>query len=461
MVDVTSDHPLVTDQVRGGELRVLSQGLPVLVAHAVGFDVPFIDDIEAEAVAQREPPRVIRVMAGAHRIDIQFLHDTDIPDHVGDGDHIALVRVQFVAVGALDQDRLAVDLELDVFDRDGPETERNGRALGEPVAVKGADFQRIEVRGLGRPEGRGIDMARRADDPVPRLRLFAAGRGLRRPDGLPERVADLEFQFPDALADLGHDRQVAVHGPVHMDILQAVHLPGIDLHAAGDAAQAPEILILQVGPVAPAEDLQGQEVLPRMDILRNVETGLQLAVLAVADLLPVDPDADVRGRGADVQADLPSDPAAVHGESATVLAGIIVLRGRDRRIVLVMAAPGIADVDIQRIAKAVEFPVAGNGNRAPLAVVIVRRLETAEAAVDGLVEMELPRTVQAQRLLLVRHEGCAHRHPVDFEDIRILPVGKRVLACLRLSGGEDRPEKEDGKDRDSGFHVVKQVYQCV
>ena len=76
-------------------------------------------------------------------------------------------------------------------------------------------------------------------------------------------------------------------------------------------------------------------------------------------------------------------------------------------------------------------------------------------------EMELPRTVQAQRLLLVRHEGCAHRHPVDFEDIRILPVGKRVLACLRLSGGEDRPEKEDGKDRDSGFHVVKQVYQCV
>ena len=90
VVEVPLHHALVPDQVRRPELRVLRQGFPVLVAHAMGLDVALVHYVQAVAVAEREPQRVVRIMAGAYRIDIELFHDANIANHIGLRHHIAL-----------------------------------------------------------------------------------------------------------------------------------------------------------------------------------------------------------------------------------------------------------------------------------------------------------------------------------------------------------------------------------
>jgi hypothetical protein len=70
-------HPV--EQVRR-PLRGIGQPVPWL--HAVGLDIGFINDIEAVPVAQLIPPAQVRVMAGAHRIDIRLLEQTDVGHHL-------------------------------------------------------------------------------------------------------------------------------------------------------------------------------------------------------------------------------------------------------------------------------------------------------------------------------------------------------------------------------------------
>ena len=59
---------------------------------------------------------------------------------------------------------------------------------------------------------------------------------------------------------------------------------------AEDAAQPPHVLILQVAARAVAIDLDGDEVLARLEVLREVELGGVAAVDAVADFLAVEPE---------------------------------------------------------------------------------------------------------------------------------------------------------------------------
>ncbi len=69
----------------------------------MGLDVALVHHIEAVLVAECVPARVIRIVAGTHRVHIQFLHYADVVDHVLLGDDIALVGVHLVAIHALDE----------------------------------------------------------------------------------------------------------------------------------------------------------------------------------------------------------------------------------------------------------------------------------------------------------------------------------------------------------------------
>ena len=445
MVEIATDHPAVTGHVGGGEERVLRQGFRP-VAHAVGFDVSLIHHIQAILVAQGEPARIIGIVAGADGIDIQFLHDPDVPDHLGLGDHIAAGGAQFMPVHALDEDGLAVHFELVADDFHGTETEVDTRALGHSLLGGSLDLERVQAGGFGAPQGRIPDRACILDHPLGRLE---AGFGEDLPSG---GIQDFQIHGSDAPSDFQGHFQAAVGPSGHMDILQALLLTGIDLHAAGDAGETPEILVLQIRAVAPAEDLEGDGILTGLDELRQVEAGFQLAVLAVADHLSVHPHADV-GRGrTNHQADLLPDPGAVHGEGPAVLAHIVVLQGRIGRIVLVMAAPGIADVHVHRVAEALEVPQAGDRDFVPARVVIAHGFKAFQASFDRRVEMELPEAVQAQGLLLGGDEGRPHGHPVLFKDIRVLPG---FQGGFRRKGQESG-RKGQGKDEFSHYRLSGQ-----
>ena len=442
MVEVALHHPAVAGEVRLREDRIPSQGLGA-VAHAVGLDIAFVHHIQAILVAQGDPARVVGIVAGADGVDVQLLHDPDVPDHLGLGDDIAAGRAQLVPVGALDEDGLAVHQQLVAHDLHGPETELEGRVLRHGLIRGRLHAEGIEVRGLGAPEGGIPDRPLIAGRPLDRTDLAGSQ------DALPGRIQDFHLHEGDTLGHFGLDLQAAVGAGGHVDVLDPLLLAGIDLHAAGDAGEAPEILVLQVGAVAPAEDLQGDEVLPGADIFRQVEAGLELAVLAVAHHLAVHPHADVGGGGTDVQADLLADPGRVHGEGPAVLAHVVVLRGRVRRIVLVVALPGIADVQVHRVAVSVEVPHSRHRDLAPGAVVIIDRLEPLEPAFDGGIEIELPQSVQAQGLLLVGNEGRPHRQAVFFKYVRVLPGFHLGLRREGQEGGQE------GQGKEKVSHVVR------
>ena len=51
---------------------------------------------------------------------------------------------------------------------------------------------------------------------------------------------------------------------------------GIEIHLAGDTREAPEVLILDIGAVAPAHHLHGDEVATFLQILGDIELGSHL-----------------------------------------------------------------------------------------------------------------------------------------------------------------------------------------
>ena len=366
-------------------------------------------------------------MAGAHCVHIQFLHYADVVDHVLLGDDIALVGVHLVAIRALDEDRLAVDKQLAVLDLDSSESEVDGRAFHNVLPVGGRHFQSVEVRDLSAPEIRILNHSIQDGLPFYRSRLPVSHL-------VAVPVDDGDTDVPHALGDLRVDSEVPVHPGDDVHILDALPLAGIDIDPAGYSAEPPEVLVLKIRAVAPAEDLKGDEVLACLDVLGQVEAGLQLAVLAVADHLSVDPDTDVGGGGADAEADLFPDPRLVNVEHAAILTDVVVLSRRVRRIVLVVPPPGEADVKVDRVVVPVQLPHSRDRDRAPVRVVVVHGLEAFCAALDGLVPFELPDSVQSQGLLLVGDKGGGHRQAVLLEHVRILPRFHLVVLARKKRG---------------------------
>ena len=111
MVEVATDHAAYTGKVGIAENRIVSESL-LAIAHAVRLDIRLVNHIESIFVAEGVPERVVRIVARSYGIDIQLFHDKNILYHVGLGDHISLVGIEFMAVCTFEQNRLSVDEKL-------------------------------------------------------------------------------------------------------------------------------------------------------------------------------------------------------------------------------------------------------------------------------------------------------------------------------------------------------------
>ena len=300
MVEIPLDIAHVALQVGEFIGGVLGKG-PFAVAHAVGLEVGLGHHVDAVLVAEVVPIVVVGIVAGADCVDIELLHDEDVLQHPLPGHHVTAVRVQFVAVGALEQDRLAVHEKLPAGELDLPESDfhRNGLAAA-------GGLQGVQVRGLGCPLLRGREGQGRGHRP---LAGDAAGSY-----AFPLSVK----QFQAGLAALALEFDADVQGPVPVggvqvrrdpDILDALLGAGVEVAVAGYAAVAEEVLVFQVSAVAPAKYLESDEVLlPGKEVLRHIELGLQFAVLAVSDKLAVHPEIDVGSDGSEVEEDVLPGP---------------------------------------------------------------------------------------------------------------------------------------------------------
>ncbi len=437
VVEVAIDHPLVADQVGCLEVGALGQS-GFFIAHSVRLYVALVHHIEAVLVAQVVPNRVVGVVAGAHRIDIHLFHCADVAQHLFFGHDVSSVFAEFVAVGAFDQDRLAVDQQLRVLYLHGAETEADGGTFCKAFGGVGRYFQLIKIRCLGAPEGGRLYLA---GGYCHQTAWLCTALGNHFAGGIFYAV----FQPLDALGGDGADDIFAVHTGGDVEIFQTLFGAGINIHAAGDAAKAPEVLVLKVSAVAPAEYLQRDGVAARFYKGGQIEAGLQLAVLAVAHFAAVDPHAHVAGGAAYAQAYLRADPVGGNVKCAPVLPHVVLFDGRVGRIVLVVTSPGVADIHIQRLAKAVQLPKARNRHRVPLRIVVADGLEAACADIRILVPFKTPDAVQGQGPLLVRNECRTHRQAVLFEHVRILPGLHFGLVCCCRKNCDGHRRQRDKK----------------
>ena len=133
MVLVALDHPARPVQMGGLPLGLIGQGLVRIEAHAVGFDIGLVDEIEPVSVAEFVPPRDVGIMARPDGVDVEPLHQPDVLDHKLFADDLGVSGVVFVPVHAADADRNAVDPQKAVPDLHVPESGFAGDGFNRPA----------------------------------------------------------------------------------------------------------------------------------------------------------------------------------------------------------------------------------------------------------------------------------------------------------------------------------------
>ena len=449
---------------------------------AVALHVGLVHDVEAVVVEQRVHLGVVRIVTRADRIEVVAFEEQDILDHRLDGNRLAQLRVDVVAVGALEEDPTAVDPDAAVADLDLAEPVlREGRLERLSVTVLQFEEHRIEIGRLGRPELRRGDGKHGLGNG-----LGATGHTAEReallcdavPFGIEQRDIDrggLAAPAPD-VGHMGADAQAGaaeVVGQVGIEAEVAqTHLRGgVKVDVAVDAAQAEHVLILEVAAVRPAVDLDGQRIAARTDIARDVELGIVVRALAVAYPAAIDPDVHGAVDAVEVEVDLTVLPVGRQVEIAAVgthrvglrLVRIALLRKDEGRLILVR----VGHVRVDRRTVAVHLPVRRNGNLVPRRDVVTFPVEIRGTLVGALHPMELPHAVEqhvtaravahprpavARVTLHLGHRGEGHegrmaRLLVHGEDRLVLPVvvagraqgrevdpGRRTANCPPLSG---------------------------
>ena len=292
VVEIPLHHSLIPLEVGLSVSGVLGQGL-LTVAHTVGLYIGLVYHIEAVAVAEVIPAGVVGIVACAHCIDVEALHYLNVADHLLLCHQIPAAGADLMTVDTLDKDGLTVDQELTAADLHLAETYIDRGLLRHTLGSGHHSVQTVERGGLGRPfcgraeTGRSLERTVSGDIGHRRPYRPALGRGKGKPHILHSfRHLALNSQGTVLIGC------VEVRGSLQSQ--ETLRAAGIEIALACHSVEPPEVLVLEIGAVAPAEHLEGEQVfLSGLDIRRDVEDRLHLAVLAVSHVLSVDIEGDV------------------------------------------------------------------------------------------------------------------------------------------------------------------------
>lgn len=133
MVLVAAGHALGAVDKGGGPGRVVGER-----AHdAVRLDVALAHEQDSIGVAQLVPIRAVRVVAGAHGVDVHALHLADFLEHVRAGDGAPALEAVLVAVDAAHDQALAVEQDHAVADLHGLKADGAGLHVHGVAALSG------------------------------------------------------------------------------------------------------------------------------------------------------------------------------------------------------------------------------------------------------------------------------------------------------------------------------------
>ncbi len=229
------------------------------ITHAMRFEVCLSHYVEAIFVAEVVPTRIVRIVAGAHGIDVVLLHRANVLHHPFRTYHIASVRVHLVAVCALDKDGLSVHEKLGVLYLNFAETHTLLQALHHAIAVFQVHTQSVEVGRFGCPLRRVVYAPFRVDVLREGQRLRLDRRSLAVEQREVNRLA-LALLALNAYAE--RTVCVVVNKVGRYEEVGNVALrTGVEVNFAGNAGEPPKVLVFEIGTVAPTHHLHGHEVL--------------------------------------------------------------------------------------------------------------------------------------------------------------------------------------------------------
>jgi len=152
VVSVAAHHAFGAIEVRLLPLRLVTQRLIPVVAHAVGLNVGFVHHVDAVLIAELIPVSVVHVVRATDGIDVEPLEELDVLLHALGGDVATGIGVVLMAVDAVDLDGLAIDLEDAVFPFDLSESDFTGADIdGLLVFVEEGNDGGVEIGVLGGP----------------------------------------------------------------------------------------------------------------------------------------------------------------------------------------------------------------------------------------------------------------------------------------------------------------------
>ena len=135
-------------------IRVVPERL-LAVPHAVRLHIGLVDHVDPVPVAELVPKRIVGVMGGAHRVDVEALHEPDVRDHAFPGHSAAPFRIVFVAVHPFQTDRFPVEQKAAVPDLHLAKTETAALRFYNPARfIRKHQDHGVQVRALSVPQAR-------------------------------------------------------------------------------------------------------------------------------------------------------------------------------------------------------------------------------------------------------------------------------------------------------------------
>ena len=112
---------LLTLNVSLLKIRTDSQSL-LLITHTVALQVALSSQVDTILIAQVVPTWIVGIVTSTYGIDVQLLHNLDVLNHAVHTYDVTTIRIQFVTVGTLNQDSLAVNQQLSALNLNVAET---------------------------------------------------------------------------------------------------------------------------------------------------------------------------------------------------------------------------------------------------------------------------------------------------------------------------------------------------
>ena len=275
-----------------------------LLPAAVAFQVGFIDHVNAVFVAQIIPQALVRVMAGAHGVDVVGFQHGHGGVHIIRINSAALFGVPFVAVYTVEHHTLPIQAHDAVLHLKAAETDVIGHHfLHGALCIFQRQLCMVQHRGLVAPRLNPLQLNR-----VPRHRAFIQGIALRV--GQAQSHTD-PFGLSIQLQLRGQQTSgvVLAQARFQPDVRQMHRRFGVQVYRAEHAGEAEKVLVLDPCCTAALVHFHADAVAGFFDVRRQVKFRGGKAVLGIAHELAIAPQ--VHGLFHPLEADaypLPAQP---------------------------------------------------------------------------------------------------------------------------------------------------------